>query len=70
MKQIGNLQNQLEGLVQEKAALVQENQVLAAAHEDDASDLADRKQMFKEEMLRAEAQIDLIKDMLLREPSL
>jgi len=34
------------------------------------SDLASRQQGMQEELVRAEAQLDLIKDMLLREPRL
>lgn len=54
---------QMEKIAAEKTRRIQEL-------ESEASETARRQQMFHEEMVRAEAQIDLIKDVLLREPGI
>ena len=54
--------------LQTKAKASDEQAVLLKAAESENRDLAARQQLMNDELLKAEAQIELIKDLLLREP--
>jgi hypothetical protein len=59
-----------EKLAAERLKQINELQQQIQSRQAGEADLAARQQMMHEEMVRAEAQLDLIKDMLLREPGL
>jgi len=59
-------QQSLRAKQQDAAALQERNQELEAINQENAT----RQQMLQEELIKAEVQIDLIKDLLLREPGL
>jgi hypothetical protein len=56
--------------LQTKAKVIEEQAVLLKAAERENRDLAARQQLMNDELLKAEAQIELIKDLLLREPGI
>lgn len=57
-------------LAQDRARQIEELQRKAQEIETEGSELATRQEMIREEMARAEAQLDLLKEILLREPGL
>ncbi len=62
--------DETEKLAAERLKRISELQQQIQNHEASEAELATRQQHMQEEMARAEAQLDLIKDMLLREPVL
>ncbi|WP_276817645.1 MULTISPECIES: hypothetical protein [Nitrosomonas] len=62
--------DEAEKLAAERLKRISELQQQIQNHQTSEAELATRQQRMQEEMARAEAQLDLIKDMLLREPAL
>ena len=65
--------SQLDGLAKEKAAVehsLNETLQQLESTRSENQELGNRQQLMQEELVKAEAQIELIKDLLLREPSL
>ena len=72
-KEKGQLVSQLDGLAKEKAAVehsLNETLQQLESTRSENQELGNRQQLMQEELVKAEAQIELIKDLLLREPSL
>ena len=72
-QQLKERQSQIENLTRsrdEQVQKVQQHAQRLAQLEAERSEMDARQQLLSEEMIRAEAQIDLIKDVLLREPGL
>lgn len=63
-------QEETAKLAAERLKQINELQQQIQSRQAGEADLATRQQLMHEEMVRAEAQLDLIKDMLLREPGL
>lgn len=70
IEDLARVRDEQSKLAQDRARQIEDLQRKAQERQAEESELATRQDMIREEMTRAEAQLDLLKDIFLREPGL